>query len=225
MANLEMQQEKIFLVSFHKSASSSMHEFFIQHGLTSCHCPVKVNGVNYAKLVSGIPDSPGEIVEAFAPVINSFQAHCDIPWGGLVPELLACYPNSRFIFVKREPNGWWESLKGHWRLDICGRYLSIFEYIQYRRYISGARVRLFTRKDKQLFLDAFKRHEQLVAEVVPKSQLLVVDIEDKNKSRIIADFLGLREAGVFPHVVPISQRRQHRRVFGILCRRLFKIMV
>ena len=189
---------KIFSLSFHKSGTTSLHNYLRLQGINSLHYPKKVGGINYAHKIAPVVDDPQAVLSRIMPVIEAYDAHCDAPWGGLAPELFAAFPAATFVLITRDPQQWWESLAKHWRLDLSGRYLSAFEYVQYRRYMDADRNRIYTRADKDMFIPAIQKHAAEIVRIVPADRLLVCDLSDSDKAQRLAKFLGLREDVEFP---------------------------
>lgn len=212
---------KIFSLSFHKSGTTSLHNYLRLQGVSSLHYPKKIDGVNYVHEVAPVADDPQAVLSRLMPVIEAYDAHCDAPWAGLAPELVAAFPTARFVLLTRDPGQWWESLAKHWRLDLCGRYLSAFEYIQYRPYMDADRNRVYTRADKDMFISAIQKHSAEVVRIVPADRLLVCDLSDTDKAQRLAKFLGLREDIEFPHLPPSSAKKPFKRLYWIFRRRLF----
>lgn len=212
---------KIFSLSFHKSGTTSLHQFFLANGVRSLHYPKTVNGVNYAKAVAEVADDPEAVLARLLPVIDAYDAHCDAPWGGLAPELVKAFPDARFVLLTRDPEQWWDSLARHWRLGSFGRYLSAFEYVQYRRYMPAERGRLYTRADKDHFIAAIRRQVAEVQKIVPPDRLLTVDLADPDKARKLAEFLGFKGGVTFPHLPPVSAGKPLKRLYRTIRRRLF----
>ena len=212
---------KIFSLSFHKSGTTSLHNYLRLQGVRSLHYPKKVGGVNYAREIAPVADDPQAVLSHLMPVIEAYDAHCDAPWGGLAPELVAAFPTAHFVLLTRDPEEWWESLAKHWRLDLCGRYLSAFEYIQYHRYMDADRNRVYTRADKDMFISAIQKHAAEIVRIVPADRLLVCDLSDSDKAQRLAKFLELREDVEFPHLPPSSARKPLKRLYRTFRRRLF----
>ncbi len=212
---------KIFSLSFHKSGTTSLHNYLRLQGIDSLHYPKKFGGVSYAHEIAPVADDPQAVLSRLMPVIEAYDAHCDAPWGGLAPELVAAFPTAHFVLITRDPAEWWESLAKHWRLDLCGRYLSAFEYVQYRRYMDADRNRVYTRADKDVFITAIQKHTAEIMRIVPVDRLLVCDLSDMDKAHRLAKFLGLRKDVEFPHLPPSSAKKPLKRLYRTFKRRLF----
>lgn len=188
---------KVFCVSFHKSGTTSLHRFLVDAGLTSRHYPR-----DHAGMMLRSQCKPGmsgfEIMDILKPVLDAYQCHSDAPWPGLVPEILQRYPDAQIILLTRDPEEWWKSLARHWRLKFVPCALSHFEQIQYRDYLG--RKKLISLNDREVIIDAYKRHIQTVRELVPPDQLFEASLSDPALGEKLSQFLGLKPARPFPQV-------------------------
>ena len=182
--------EKTFCIAFHKSGTSSMHAWFERAGMTSLHYPKHVGGLNYARLIRPVIDDNGEIIRVLSPVIAAHDAHSDAPWPGLYPELARTYPQSRFILLRRDPENWWESLARDWQIDLVARRMTAFEWVQYRRTLELPPQALITRRHKDHFIKAYRRHMADVEQALPSDRLLSLDLIDPRKDEKLADFFS-----------------------------------
>lgn len=209
---------KIFCVSFHKSGTTSLHEFFLSIGISSVHYPASVGGVAYQSLCR--PDmTEDEIMTILRPVIDGYDAHSDVPWPGLVEGIIRSYPNALFILLTRNPQEWWRSLSRHWRLDIVPCALSNFEQIQYRRYLPGKTVAKI--HDRDMFLSAYQSHISRVRSAIPSQQLFEARLDDPMLSEMLSDFLGLPSPANFPRM----QNKTAKQPKLLLIKRVFRFVM
>jgi len=210
---------RIFCLSFQKVGTTSLHDYLLAAGFSSCHGPHRVEGIDYMEKVGAVADDPARAVEVLAPVIACFEAHCDVPWPGLYEVLAERYADARFILMTRDPDAWWQSISAHWSLGLFDHTLSPFEYVQYRPYL-GSGKRVVSHRDKGLLLDAYQRHQREVVRRLAGSRLLMLDLQDDDKSAKLAGFLGLAAAPPFPHAKKSGMARKSRRLFKNIKRRL-----
>jgi len=196
-----MGNRKIFCVGLHKTGTASLAAYFRTAGLTSCHWPARVGGIDYEKRVAPIWTSPDKVVECLTPVLDAYTVHSDVPWPGLVEQLAKRYRGGLFVLSLREEERWWESLKAHWALSIFRHRLSPFERIQYHAYLTHE-MRFVSTSDRDLMIAAFRLHRLRVEEAVPKQQLLIVDISDPEIHLQLAHFAGLDPSLPFPSGKP-----------------------
>ena len=210
---------KIFCLSFQKVGTTSLHEFLLATGLTSCHGPHRVGGIDYMERVRAVDDDPARVVEILAPVIQHFDAHCDVPWPGLYEVLAERYPDARFILMTRDLEAWWASISAHWSLRLLDHELTPFEYVQYRPYLGNGK-RIVSLKDKARLLDAHRAHLEEVPRRLAGHKIEVLDLQDRDKSAKLAEFLELAAAGPYPHSKKSDIARKSRRMFKNIKRRL-----
>lgn len=213
--------QKTFCIAFHKSGTSSMHAWFERAGMASLHYPKHVDGLNYAKLIRPVIDDSHQIIRVLAPVIAAYDAHSDAPWPGLYPELASAYPQARFILIRRDPESWWESLALDWQIDWVARRLTAFEWVQYRRTLALSPATLITRRHKDHFIKAYRRHLVEVAQMLPPERLLAFDLTDVAKDEKLAAFFALPAPVPFPHQAPSSAARPLKKTWRTLKRRIF----
>jgi hypothetical protein len=210
---------KVFCLSFQKVGTTSLHEFLISSGLSSCHGPHRVGGVDYMEKVGAVADDPARVADVLKPVIERFDAHCDVPWPGLYEVLAGRYRDARFVLMRRDPQDWWDSISAHWSLRLFDHALTPFEYVQYRPYLGNGK-RVVSLRDKARLQDAFAVHLEEVPRRLAGHQLLVLDLQDDAKAAKLADFLGLAAAGSYPHSKKSDFARKGRRMFKNIKRRL-----
>jgi hypothetical protein len=201
---------KTFYVSFHKVGTTSIRKFFLAAGFTTCQGPHHVDGVDYMEKVGAVDHDPVRVVDALAPVIERFEAHCGVPYPGLFPVLAERYPEARFILMTRNLDNWWNSIRIHWSLWLLDHALTPFEYVQYRPYLGNAK-RVVSLKDKDLLIDAHRRHNEEVQRRLEPHRLLVCRLDDPHKAEKLADFLGLPQVVPYPHAKKTGfARHRHR---------------
>ena len=123
--------DKIFVLSLHRSATQSVNDLLLRSGLSTCHWPGLVNGVDYQSQVVGKEEDTQFIANVLRPLLDSVTAVGDTPIPILYDVLDAWYPNARFIALRRDPKGWAKSVRKH----IGTRTLEPFEKAVYYRYL------------------------------------------------------------------------------------------
>lgn len=210
---------KIFCISFHKTGTTSVREYFRSIGVSCCHGPHIVEGIDYMAKVEPVDDDPRRIVDVLEPVIERFQAHGGVPYPGLYDVLAERYPDARFILMKRDLDKWWESIRSHWSLWLFNHRLTPFEYVQYRRYLGNGK-RVISLDDREALIDAHRRHVDEVQACLGGRRLLVCNLEDRNKADKFAAFLGLSNVASYPHPKKTDFRRKGHRLIKNIKRRL-----
>jgi hypothetical protein len=166
-----------------------------------------------------VDSDPARVADVLGPVIERFDAHCDVPWPGLYEAVAERHAEARFILMTRDPDAWWSSISSHWSLGFFDHELTPFEYVQYRPYLGGGK-RVVSRKDKASLLDAYRRHIEEVPRRLSGRKLLVLDLQEEGKAAKLADFLDLAVAGPYPHSKKSDVARKGRRMFKNIKRRL-----
>lgn len=202
---------KYFCLSFHKSGTTSVRDYFRSLGVSCCHGPHRVGGIDYMHKVRPVMDEPERAVDVLTPVIAQFTAHGGVPYQGLYPVLAQRYPDARFILVTRDLDRWWASIDAHWSLGVLDHRMTPFEYIQYRPYL-GAGTRTVSRRDRERLIDAHRRHVEAVQRDLPPERLLVCRLEDADKAERFAAFLDLADVHPFPHSKRTDTGRKGRRL-------------
>jgi len=187
---------KYFCVSFHKTGTRSFHQFMQVSGKSSLHSVA----AEYEDGFFALRKNPKSVLARLEPIIAEATAHSDVPWPGLFREVAANYPTAKFVLIRRDPAKWFDSLFKHWSWPLVKRRLTPFEAIQYWPYLGDEIDRLFTQRDRDLFIDAFVRHEHAVQRELPADRLLVLDLDDSAAARKIASFVNLPEVRPIPHV-------------------------
>ena len=192
---------KIFCVGFHKTGTTSLAEYYNLAGMTACHWPTVVAGVDHEATCARLWDDPAGLLRQLQPVIDAFDVHSDVPWPGLVNELVTEFPDALFILSVRDPASWWNSLEAHWALRVRSHTLSPYERAQYRRYLTDV-TRPFSRSDRDQLMVAYRQHNEHVRKTVPSERLLDVRIDDPGIAGRLASFAGTNPSVPFPIAQP-----------------------
>lgn len=160
---LEANADKplIFVVSYHKSGTRSIHELLHALRYRAMHWPDFVNsGIDYQQMLRDVVDDEETCVHNMVHLLDRYEAFSDVPFAGLYRELAAHFPKAKFILTYRPPEEWWNSVARHWGLDQGSRVLSTFEAIQYRMPLG----RVVTTGDKEELVGKYRRHNAEVQE-------------------------------------------------------------
>ena len=141
---------KLFCIGFYKIGTGNLHRFFGNLGLRSIHWPNKVGDVDFQAKIAPFWNSNDAVIDALMPVIQSYDAHSDVPYSGLYRTLAQRFPDAKFILATRNVDRWWDSLSYHWGLRLFSRrILDPFERIQYQWYLPQNKVSVY-RSDENL---------------------------------------------------------------------------
>lgn len=211
---------KYFSLSFQRSGTKSLNHALASAGIKSLHFPQLVDGKNYQRIVAPAWDRPNDVLDMLMPLIDAYDGHSDVPWPGLYSEIMARFPDSRFILVTRDAEIWWRSLSRHWSLNFVGRKLSPFERIQYRKYLSCDPRIVFGSKHKDVFVKAYMQHIEAVRRDIPPEKLLIFDLLDAEKENRLQAFLRSAQIPEFPHLGNQKGRNQPKRLARNVAKRL-----
>jgi hypothetical protein len=191
-------RELLFIVSYHKTGTRSVHEYLERIGLRGLHWPVFVNcGIDYQTILEPWVGDPDRCVAALAPVLAAYDFFGDVPFPGLYAELAERLPRSRFVVVERDPDAWWRSVSRHWNLPAGDRVLGALEAIQYRWPLGT----VVGTADREKLLRRYGEHLAAVdRDLGDTGRLLRVKLDDPDIGRALSDFVGVAEQPAFPHV-------------------------
>ena len=178
---------KIFVVGFHKTATSSLGAALATLGYRVC-VGVGIRDPNIANNAIKLVDSLTDRYDAFE----------DNPWPILYQHLDERNPGSRFILTLRSPEAWLDSVVAHF-----GR-----EDTPMRTWIYGVG---HPQGNEQVYLDRYQRHLDEVREYFQDrlGDLLVMDITQGDGWSKLCAFLEREPPAVpFPHLN--SRTERHR---------------
>jgi hypothetical protein len=107
-----------------------------------------------------------------------YRSAVDWPTAAFCTELVAAYPNAKFLLTVRDPESWYESLSRtiYWLIEPGGRperALPAFgEMVRAIMHKTGFDVP----SSREALIEAYHRHITLVGRTVPVRQLLVFDV-------------------------------------------------
>lgn len=193
--------QTIFVVSFHKNGTRSIHAYLKKLGLKGIHWPVFTNtGVDYEYILQPLAYNRRLCVEALAPLISEYEFFSDVPFPGLYRELAEMFPQSKFILTNRPAQEWLDSIWRHWRKWDPGRHphpLTVFESIQYRLAVGT----MITENDNHILIKRFLSHnEDVEAYFSGTGRLLSINLNDPDINLRISAFLGLSNVYPFPKI-------------------------
>jgi len=206
------ESEKIFCISFHKTGTTSFHNFLKSYGIASCHGAKKLDGRNFRPELEQAKHDLDRVTEVLSPFLDRYQALSDTPYNVIYRQLAGKYPTARFVLMTRNFDSWWKSLHEHWGLHLLGHRLTTLEYIQYSPYLSDC-DRIFTRNDRDQLIAAHRAHIERVTAHLKDKSFISVELEDADKAGKLAKFLGLERVVAFPHSKAKGAGHSLRRVW------------
>jgi hypothetical protein len=205
-----MTANKIFCFSFQKTGTTSLHDFLIKAGFKSAHGLATLDEVDYKKSLADAGRDLDRITDAIMPYLESFDAFCDVPFGGLYGPIAERFPGAKFVLITRNLDEWWQSLSVQWSLPLLTHKLTPMELVQYSPYLGFGKATA-TQHDREILVEAHRQHVISVRARLANSDFLTFDLADADKSAKLAEFLGLDRPPSFPHSKPTNIRRAARR--------------
>ena len=198
---------KYFVVSLHRSGTTSTAHYLSQLGFRARHWPTEHNGLNLENKVIGRETDLGHVIDVLGPVLEDFQAIADVPIPVLYRELFTRYPDAQFVFVYRNAFDWVRSIRAHY--NKVGEDCNFRPYVRvvYWQYFHWRPRRLAELTDAQL-LWMYSQHMADVIDFFRRtapSNLGVFDLYAADTGEKIAAFVGLQSHVPFPHL----NRREH----------------
>lgn len=180
-------KEFVFVVSYHKCGTRSVHALLEALGYHGVHWPTYINcGVDYRAILRPMVADRELCVRGLTPLFGRYNLFSDVPFSGLYRELHSHFPRSRFVLIRREGNAWWNSLARHWALADAPHALDAFEAIQYGL-PAGT---LVTTSEREVLIESMLRHNKGVREYFGDSgRLLVGDLDDAELGAKVAQFV------------------------------------
>lgn len=173
---------KVFVVGLSKTGTTSLHAALEALGLRSIHNPEAMLRIE-----------AGELRLSTAAVAN-YDALSDLPVAAFFEDLDRAFPGARFILTTRNMDAWLASCANHFdpnafRPNEVGRKL---------------RMRVYGTEtfDRERFRNAVAAHNERVARYFAERprDLLVIDIDEPDKWRLLCPFLGLPiPMAAYPH--------------------------
>lgn len=165
---------KVFCLGFNKTGTTTLGKSFEMLGYRNCSFNEQV----YHFYEAGEIDK----VLEYAALYDSFD---DRPWflEDMIPILDKTFPNSKFVYLKREEEAWKKSLNA-WMIKVFGEYPSQYPNLE-------EALELY-RNHEKFVLNYFKHRSE--------KDFIVLDVRDEKGFQKLATFLGkktMQEA--FPH--------------------------
>ncbi len=188
---------KVLNLSPQRNGTQSFHSYMCAHGLRSLHwCGPEVEAQAQATMAT-LPagDLPEQLWEAFAPYYALADFYADFPTPLIYRAALHADPQSRFVFVQRDPHDWVRSVRGH----IGGKPLSFCEYIFYSGLTGARRGSVDDYSDAELVAGYFGMCARLVTDFRGQShRLLWLQLGADNVGPRIAEFCGFEQRYPYP---------------------------
>jgi len=164
-----MKNEKVFLVSLHKTGTTSLSNFLEKLGYL-------VTGPDLHAFYA-YQKGDYSVVDQLLETYDAFQ---DDPWYLLYEYVEEKYPNSKFIFLERNVDSWLDSVQ---RFYKSNRYNN-----KVRKHVYGAAD---TIENSDLYRTAYEKHNSSVITYFENNpNFLAIRIDKPNDAIRLQQFLG-----------------------------------
>src|SRR5690554_614367 len=164
-----MKKNKVFIISLHKTGTTSLSRFFEKMGYM-------VTGPD-THLFKPMLQGNYEEIDVF---LNQYEVFQDDPWYMIYPYLFQKFPNATFIYLEREENSWIQSVQRFYGKD---RYNNTI-----RRYFYGSAD---TISNKDAYLKKYRDHNKEVKDFFnAKGNFITISITNDKDAIRLQKFLG-----------------------------------
>ncbi len=178
------RKEKVFVIGFHKTGTSSLGKALQILGYSVCGSLKEA--YNYEKFNG---NSLKYIFRKAKPLLNKYEAFQDTPWFLLYNDLYRLYPNAKFILTTREKVQWMKSVQNHF-----GNQNFSFHHLIYGT--------LDSINDEKIYLNRYIKHNEDVRYFFKKKKnFLELKLEEDFEWDKLCKFLNISKPKLnFPHV-------------------------
>lgn len=207
-----MNERKIFNVSLNRTGSSSFNTLMVEHGIKAIHntkifTQTFISSESVEKILNQPYSSIYRIQECIDykkldNFIEKYEAFSDLPFFALYEYLDKKYPNSLFIYIDRDPEEWFVSIKTkasrNYGLVINENKKPPFKNLSnIFKIIFGSSPPMDERKEH--YLSIFKKHrEDVLSYFKGKNNFFMVDLKDPEIGQKISKFCGFKNLLEFP---------------------------
>lgn len=193
------QHTKIFNIGFHKTGTTSLTQFMRELNLRTLHSTAySMERLNLGSQLDageddGIPADLDALIDRslLHQLVSEYDFFSDNPWPLLFRQLDTSWPGSKFILTRRNTDCWINSLLKYSDAQRTRMRKMIYGYGNPENHI---------KRYRQIYL---RHNRDVISYFGNKDNLLVIDIEDDNRSIAVAlqEFLGLEEQSLlFPNI-------------------------
>jgi len=170
-------KEKVFVIGFHKTGTSSMGKALQLLGYRVCGSLKEGIDVDKVKL-----SDKSYLMENTHGVLENYDAFQDTPWFLMYEQLYHVFPNAKFILTIRDEEKWLNSVKKHFGNNA-------FLYHDYIYKTDNVVI------DETNYIAIYNAHIKACKIFFDKMQkdLLIIDLEhDTNKWQLLCSYLGVK---------------------------------
>ncbi len=200
------ENNRIFVLSLHRTGTQSTQQFLLDAGINSLHTPTGRSNLSYyfnaRRNWSGRETDLGFIFEHMMKnIAEDYEAVID-DIGVLYEEAYKQYPDAKFILVFREPEAWAKSVRKH----IDERELVASERVQYWKYLTE-KPETITDVPNERLAEMCSNHKTQVEaffEARPEADFVSADLNDSALGQKLSRFLGIEE-----RPMPFADKRKN----------------
>lgn len=189
---------KCFVLSLHRSGTSSVTLLLERLGIRTIHWPGQLNGVSLTAKVTGHETDLDFVFRSIEPAFAGYQAASDVPLPVLYRQLGQRYPEAKWVLFERPPQEWVRSVRKH----VGQRELHSFERVQYWHYFPTCPQRLAEISDSELE-SMYRRHSEAIRDYATHAhmgKLGVFQLNDAGSASALARFLGKPGSHIMPRL-------------------------
>lgn len=199
-------KNKVFIIGFHKTGTSSMGKAFQMLGYRVC------GSIKEAMDFNKIDQDPREYIFSEAlkltPKYDCFQ---DTPWFMFYKELYEIYPDAYFVLTVRPEKDWIRSVLNHFGNR---------DNSPYHEWIYGHKD---PRSNEETYLKKYQNHNNSVKSFFKNnSKFIVFNLKEDDKWTKLCAFLGGAEPKVsFPYVNTNKSRKSFYTKIKLIAKKIY----
>ena len=173
---------KVFGVGLSKTGTSSLHDAVVKLWYRSIHEDKALVPYLYPH-----HQHDSRTIFNMTAHYNNMDAAFDLPTAMYYQELLAAFPNARFVLTVRDADQWFKAFSEHCQrtVEFNGGVVPV-RVARLREAVYGSSV-----PDKDVWIERYKAHNARVHQIIPPQQLLVMDITRGDGWVQLCDFLSV----------------------------------
>ncbi|WP_298420959.1 sulfotransferase family protein [uncultured Kordia sp.] len=190
-------KEKIFVIGFHKTGTSSLGKALQMLGYRVCGAFPSIDHTDIEFL-----NNKKEVLNTIESIFDTYDAFQDTPWFWFYKELHERYPNAKFILSSRNPQKWMRSVSNHFGGNPNWKFHS---------WIYNGNGDPIGNED--LYIETFKMHNaEVKAFFEGNPNFLEMNLADGDNWNKLCSFLNRRKPlYTFPHVSSVGDQTNKKR--------------
>lgn len=211
-STVEENRNKVFVLSLHRSGTTSVHHLLRALGYKSLHWPIRDGDRDIRAEVAGHESDLEFVWSSLSSLVSRRDSFSDVPFPVLYKQAARDFPDAKYILVTREPNSWLRSVRSH----IGFRKFRVYERVQYWHYFPNQPSRLSAISTKKL-LDLQDVHKEAIeSQFALSGNLLTIPLGSAHVGEEICAFLGSTENLELPRISSVSSLKSGKIMSRIL---------